>query len=267
MSQELANARRALNKVASDLKQGQGISAATAIRDAARMIGRVPLLKNEHDEFVTLLQSATDYVRYNKDVAKIFPLAVSYEPGKEDDLADLMNQLIEALQETSLEEARARQKEYQAAQLAKAQKELQAGRLEEGRRLLDQLQAEYSDDVELVTEIGETFARAGLYDDAVRHLELAARLDPDSAHVLNRLGIVLRRLKRFDEAEYVYSQAVVMEQDDPNLYFNIGRLYLDMGQWKRVRDAAKKALELAPEFTEAAKMLSYAEKKIAEGDT
>lgn len=267
MSQELANSRRALSKVASDLKQGQGLSAATAIRDAARMVSRVPLLKNEHDEFVILLQSATDHVKYNKDIAKIFPLAIAYVPGKEDDLADLMNQLIEALQETSLEEARARQKEYQAAQLAKAHKELLAGRLEEGRRILDQLQEEYSDDVELVTEIGETFASAGLYDDAVRHLELAARLAPDSAHVLNRLGIVLRRLKRYDEAEYVYSQAVVLEQEDPNLYFNIGRLYFDMGQWKRVRDAARKALELAPEFAEAAKMQTYAERKIAEEGT
>lgn len=264
MSQELSNARRALTKVASDLKQGQGISAATAIRDAARMISRVPLLKNEHDEFVSLLKSATDHMSYNKEIAKIFPLAVSYAPGQEEALADLMNQLIEALQETSLEEARARQKEYQEAQLAKAQKELQGGRFDEGRRILDQLQQEYSDDVELVTEIGETFARAGLYEDAVRHLELAARLDPDSAHVLNRLGIVLRRLKRFDEAEYVYSQAVVMEQSDPNLYFNMGRLYLDMGQWKRVRDAAKKALALAPDFAEAAKMAAYAERKLNE---
>lgn len=264
MPQELAKARRTLSKVVSDLKQGQGISAATAIRDAARMVGRVALLKKEQDEFVSLLQTATEYMKYDKKISRIFPLSISYTPGQEESLADLMNQIIESLQETNLEEAREKHEEYQGAQLLKAQKYLQAGKLEEGRKILVQLQEEYSEDVELVTEIGEIFARAGLYEDAARHLGLAARLTPDSAHVLNRLGIVLRRLERFEEAERIYSRAVALEQTDPNLYFNMGRLYLDMGQWSQVRAAVTKALELEPDFAEAVKMLAYAERKMAE---
>lgn len=264
MSQELTNARRALSRVSTDLKQGQTISAATAIRDVARMFGRVPLLKAEHDEFVEMLTSATQHMHYHKEITKIFPLAITYTPGNEDALADLMNELIETLQETNLAEARQKHKEYQEAQLAKARKELQAKQYDEGRRILDQLQKEYSDDVELVTEIGETFAKAGLLEDAVRHLELAAKLDPDSTHVLNRLGIVLRRLKRFSEAEYVYSQAIVMEQTDPYLFFNMGRVYLDMGDMKRAAEFAKKSLALAPEFSEAEKMMVYAQKKLEE---
>lgn len=262
MSQELTNARRALSKVSTDLKQGQPISAATAIRDAARLFGRVPMMKSEHDEFIELLKSATQYLAYQKEITKIFPLALAYKPGAEEALADLMNQLIEALQENSLEEAMGRQREYIAAQLAKGRKELLAKDFEGGKHTLDQLQQEYSKDVELVTEIGELFAQAGLYDDAVRHLELAAQLAPDSAHVLNRLGIVLRRLKRFEEAEYIYSRAMLLEDSDPNLFFNLGRLYFDQGKWSEVVDCAERALKLAPEFAEAEKMGAYAKKQL-----
>jgi len=264
MAQELTNARRALSKVSTDLKQGQSISAATAVRDAARLFGRVPMMKNEHDEFVELLRSATQYFSYRKEITKIFPLAISYKPGEEDALADLMNQLIEVLQESSLEEAMVRRKEYIDAQLAKGRRELLAKDYENGRRTLDQLEQEYSTDVELVTEIGELFAQAGLYNDAVRHLELAAQLAPDSAHVLNRLGIVLRRLKRFEEAEYAYAKAVTMEHSDPNLFFNFGRLYFDQEKWAEVVDCAKKALKLNPDFSEAEKMGVYAQKKLSE---
>lgn len=263
MAQELAAVRRALSKVASDLKQQQAISAATAIRDAARMIGRVPLLKSEQDEFVSLLQSATDHMKDNEEIGRVSTLVISYTPGREESLADLMNQLIEVLQKASLEEARDKHKDYQNARLVKARKELQAGRLEEARQILHQLRKEYSDDVELVTEIGATFARAAYYEDAAYHLELAVRLAPDSTLVLNQFGVILRRLKRLEEAERIYTQAVALDQSDPNLYFNMGRVYLEMEQWERVRDVIVKALELEPDFVEGAKMLAYTESKLA----
>jgi tetratricopeptide (TPR) repeat protein len=213
----------------------------------------------------TLLKSAADLMRYNGRVAQIFPLAIGYVPGKESDLVELMNQLIEALQQSATEEARQKHKQYQLEQLTKGRKELQAGLLEEGKITLDQLADNYADESVLVTEIGETFMDAGLLDDAMRHLSLAVRLSPDSAHALNRLGIVMRRLKRYDEAEQYFERAVLIETADPNLFFNFARLYFDWSKWDKAVEYAQKALALAPDFVEPAKLIAYIDRKRAEG--
>ena len=105
MSQEMAGVRRALSRVSSDVKQGQYISAATAIRDAARLFTRgVSMIKNEQEEFTTMLHAGCELLRYNKEVTKYFPLAISYTPGQESALMGLMNQLIETLQEATTED-------------------------------------------------------------------------------------------------------------------------------------------------------------------
>lgn len=261
MSQELTKARAGLNKVSSDLKSGQLISAAMAVREGARIFGRVALIKNEQDELVTLLQKACDVMHYSKDIAAVFPLSIEYTPGKEQALIEIMNQMIGVLEEANLEEAIARQKAYQEEQLAKGHSELQRGAVDEARRTLGQLSLDYADEAELLLKIGEEFMHASLFEDASKYLELAVHLAPGDAHALNRLGIARRRLRRFDEAEVVYKRALELEASDPNLLFNVGRLYLDWERWEKAEYYANQALTFAPEFSEAAKMASYAERK------
>ena len=263
MSQEMSGIRRALSRVSSDMKQGQYISAATSIRDAARLFTRgVSMIKNEHEEFVTMLHAGCELLRYSKEVAKYFPLAIAYTPGQEAALVALMSQLIEALQEAATEDTIKKHEERKQAGLVKGRKELADGEHDQARRTFRELTDEYSDDSQLATEVGETFLQAGLYEDASRYLGAAARLTPDSAHVFNRLGIALRKMKRYDKAEQYFLHALSLESDDPNLYFNLGRLYLDWMDWEKTVIFAEKALALNPEFTEAAKLAAYAKRKL-----
>lgn len=265
MSQELASLRRALSRVSSDVKQGQYISAATSIRDAARLFTRgVHMIKNEQEEFMTMLHSGCELLRYNREVAKYFPLSISYTPGQESALVELMNQLIETLQQVSTEDTLKKHEERKKAGLAKGRKELADGEHDEARRTFHELTDEYSNDAQLVTEVGESFMQAGLYEDASNHLGAAARLTPDSAHIFNRLGIALRKMKRYDKAEQYFFHALNLEGDDPNLYFNLGRLYLDWMNWEKTVTFAEKALKLNPSFTEAAKLAAYAKRKLDE---
>lgn len=265
MSQDLTNARRALSKVSTDLKKEQYISAATAVRDAARLFGRVPMMKSEQDEFISMLQAATDLLHYNPGINKLFPLAIKYVPGKEADLGDLMNQLIETLQESSTEEAIKRHKAYQQEQLAKARGEMDRDNFDEARKTLKSLAELYSEDGDLAVEIGDHFMSAGLYEDAVEYLLIAAKLSTSSARVLNRLGIALRKLKRYEESEIYFARALEQDKEDPNLYFNIGRLYLEQGLWDKAALCGKRAVVLDPDFAEAGKLAAYAERKMAEG--
>jgi tetratricopeptide (TPR) repeat protein len=140
---------------------------------------------------------------------------------------------------------------------------LSKGEHDEARHTFRELIDEYSDDARLVTEVGECFMQAGLYEGAAGHLGVAARLTPDSAHVFNRLGITLRKMQRYDKAEDYFMRALELEKNDSNLYFNMGRLYLDLMDWGKTVTFAEKALSLDPNFTEAAKLAAYARRKLA----
>ncbi|MDR2573082.1 MAG: tetratricopeptide repeat protein [Desulfovibrio sp.] len=261
----MSTLRRALSRVSSDIKQGQYISAATAIRESARLFTKgVSMIKNEQDEFETLLYSGCELLRYHKEVTKYFPLSIEYTPGQEGALVGLMNQLIETLQEASTEEALKQHRERKQAGLDKGRKELADGEHDEARRTFRELTGEYSDDGHLAAEVGESFMQVGLYQDAAEHLTVAAQLSPDSAHVFNRLGISLRKMKRYDTAEGYFLQALELEKNDPNLYFNLGRLYFDWMHWEKTVFFAEKALQLNAQFTEAAKLAAYAKRKLAE---
>ena len=261
MSQELIKVRAGLSKVSSDLQQGLLISAASAVREGARTFGRVPMIKNEQDELVALLRSACEHLSYDKEVSKLFPLSIEYASGREAALATTMNQLIEILDQANMEEAVARHKAYQKAQLEKGRSELERGAVDDARRTLGQLGQDYQGEADLLLSIGEEFIQANLFEDAVKYLELAVRIKPGDAHLLNRLGMARRKLGAFEESERVYMAALELEQSDPNLLFNIGRLYLDWERWEQAANYAKRALACAPDFAEAGKMAAYAEKK------
>jgi tetratricopeptide (TPR) repeat protein len=264
MTQELTKVRAGLNRISSDLKQGQFISAATSVREGARTFGRVAMLRSEQDELTSLLRTACNYLGYNKTIASLFPLTIEYAPGQEHALVNTMNQLIEVLEQANMEEAVARHKAYQTAQLEKGHSELQRGAVDDARHTLGQLSQDYRQEEDLLLRSGEEFVHANLFEDAVKYLELAAKLAPENTHILNRLGMARRKLGSYEDSERAYMMALELEKDNPNLLFNLGRLYLDWGRWEQAAHYARLALKCAPDFAEAGKMAAYAEKKYQE---
>ena len=83
-----------------------------------------------------------------------------------------------------------------------------------------------------------------------------------SIQVYNRIGIALRKLGRFEAAERYYRKAIEWKDDDPNIFFNLGRLYVEWKQWRKAVKAAKIVLRLNPDFEPAQKLQAFAEKKL-----
>ena len=58
--------------------------------------------------------------------------------------------------------------------------------------------------------------------------------------------------------------ALSIEKNDPNLYFNLGRLYLDSKRWTECMACAQAALNIEPSFTQASQMIAYCARMLKE---
>ncbi|MEG2172868.1 MAG: tetratricopeptide repeat protein [Desulfovibrionaceae bacterium] len=268
MSAELAKARKHLSLVRTLLKEGKYLPAAQAIQFGIATMLKSQLLKVERDEFEKLIATAVDYFANDDYIRARAAITLTYAPGQERIVYDLIREIADALKEQvveaaqeqlrlSIEKRNCEKKEKFAHGIAT----IEAGDPQAGEAMLSALVESYPDDPELRGSVGEALLRVGLYEPAVDYLTEALDQKPDMLHLYNSIGIALRRLNRFEVAESYYLRASQYLRKDPNLYFNIGRLYVDWKKWDKALKAAAMALKLKPGFMEAQKMYEYAEKQ------
>lgn len=264
MSGELAKARKQLSQIRTLLKDEKYVPAAQALQAGVATMLKSQLLKAERDEFEKLLATAVDYFSNNDYIRKHIAIILTYTPGQERMLYDLVKDIGVDLNEAVVAQAQEQMRMRAAQRDAKyteGSDALDAGKLELGQSLLSELVDEYPEEPELRGSVGERLLRAGLYEPAVKYLTEAIDQKPDMLPLYNSIGIALRRLNRFDLAESYYLRASRYLRLDPNLYFNLGRLYVDWKKWDKAIKAAEMALKLDPNFVEAHKLLDYATEK------
>jgi len=265
MSGELTKARQRLTSINSSLKQGKYMSAAQALNDAIVIMLSAPLMKSERDEFANMLNDAVYSLTNSKELRKVFPLVLEYTPGEEKKLLEQLAEMRKVLQEDVNEGA---QKDLAAlevnrqTELDRGQKHLEQQEFDQAKLVFDKLTSEYAGDAELKAEVAERYQKAGLNEEAVGYLSAAITESPDSLHLYNRIGIVLRKMRDFDSAENYYKKALELTQADEYLFFNLGRLYYDWQRWDKTAEAAQRAVGLNPNFVEAKKLLAFAQKKM-----
>lgn len=270
MSGELAKARKHLTQVRTLLKAGKYLPAAQALQFGVATVIKGQLLKTEREEFEKLIATAVDYFSNDDHIRSHIAIIVSYVPGQERILYDIIKEISTALDSQMVEDAQ--ENIRTAAERATTDKKerylrgveaLEKGDLAAGQSLLASLVKTYPDDPNLRGVVGEALLQVGLYEPAVDYLTEALDQKPDMLPLYNSIAIALRRLNRFEVAESYYLRASKYLRKDPNLYFNIGRLYVDWKKWDKAMKAAAMALKLNPDFVEAQKMLQYVEKKLS----
>lgn len=264
MSSDLTKARQQLNSIRGYLRQGKPQPAVQALHSTILTILKTPLMKAERDEFERLLEDGIYLVTADPQVKQIFPLQVNYVPGKERELLEDLKGLLEAFDCTirdEAEEAMRLMEERKQRMLKEGADMLTRGDSEGAKAKFQLLARENKDDSALLGSIGELLIQAGLYEEAIEYLESALNMNPGLAHLYNQIGMALRKLKRFETAEKYYLKASHYLGRDPNLFFNLGRLYMDWGNWEKALKAADAAVILEPEFLEAQKLASYVRKQ------
>ncbi len=265
MAADISKVRKALSQASISVKQGKAVGAVQAVQDSINLLLSTPLMKSERTEFEQLINSALAAISGDALVRSLFPLQLQHIAGQERELLDNLRELMAALSEHVREEAERalrEREEKKRANFLRGVEEL-ATEQAKGQATFASLAREFPRDAQLFGEMGEALLKAKLYEEAVRYLTEALDQKPDMLPFYNIIGMALRKLEQYEVAETYYLRASQYLRHDPNLYFNIGRLYVDWKKWSKARSAAMAALKLNPDFKEAQKLLQYAESFIA----
>lgn len=135
---------------------------------------------------------------------------------------------------------------------------IKAGRMEEADQAFKFALKVSSKNADLHTAVGEAYLAAG-HDDKAADAFRGSLTITEDINVYNRLGIALRRKKRFKEAIQEYRKALAVAPNDEVLYFNVGKALLDDQQREAAIIAFRKALQIDPEFKECRDILRQLE--------
>lgn len=150
-----------------------------------------------------------------------------------------------------------RQAEQRAARGERhlAQKEFHSAEYEFSRAL--QMEEE---NVRAAFGLGQTYmaqGEEGKARDVFRKLSHNDQVtEPRHKHIFNDFGIQLRKLGMHAEAVRHYHRALALEQNDENLWFNLGRALAEGGQRAQAVRALKRAMGINPELIEARRYLT-----------
>ena len=131
---------------------------------------------------------------------------------------------------------------------------LQTGDQEQAQQYLQEaLQRGYADHSSKKSrlEAADVFLQAGLDHLAEEFINKAIVEQPGNVNLYNRLGIALRRQKKYEEALDCYQKALDLAPQNEKVFYNLGILYFDMEDKEKAVWAFQTALKLKPDFPEA----------------
>ncbi|MEW6262870.1 MAG: tetratricopeptide repeat protein [Thermodesulfobacteriota bacterium] len=209
-----------------------------------------PMLKKEREvlefEFHDLLIKISKHPKFAGTYGP-----VSFRKGEHKMNVDFMKQLIKFAAE-NLEE-----KIKQGLEL------LEASRLDEAHALFLEVLNDPDAELQYFMTVGDAYLQKQRWKEAQEIFALAVAKDPESINVMNRLAISLRKDKKYNEAMEIYRKAIMLSPRDEGLYYNLARLFLDMGNPQSAGQALRKSLAINPKFAPAAKLMVGVQETLA----
>jgi len=108
-------------------------------------------------------------------------------------------------------------------------------------------------DAQALNFIGYTYAEMGInLEEALSYVRKAVEIRPNDGFILDSLGWVYFKLKRYDEAVRFLEEAVALVPDDSTIAEHLGDVYLSRREYKKALTNYRKALEIDPDRKELA---------------
>lgn len=120
------------------------------------------------------------------------------------------------------------------------------GRSAEAQSKLDEAKAKLPKSVPLYKALGDLASQAGRYTEAEAHYRNALQMDPQDISTRFVLGVILRRLSKFDAASEALDKVAEADKDYPGLSLERAVLYESSGQSAKAVELYESALAKAP---------------------
>ena len=97
-------------------------------------------------------------------------------------------------------------------------------------RLYNSLVQDDSENIGLLSEIGNLYIKAGQDKKALAYFKTIIELDPDNEDALNTMGGICRRIKEYDKSIEYLNRALEVGKDRAAIQYNLGFTYKSMGK-------------------------------------
>jgi len=128
---------------------------------------------------------------------------------------------------------------------------LDLGRYQDGIKALKQAIRIEPDLVDAHYNLGVAYDNIGFHQDAIESYKQAIRIKPDFASAHCNLGNAYRELGRYQDAIESYKQAIRIKPDLVEAHYNLGNAYHKLGRWQDAIEAYKQAIRIKPDFPKA----------------
>jgi predicted Zn finger-like uncharacterized protein len=119
------------------------------------------------------------------------------------------------------------------------------GRTDDANAKLAEASKKFPDFPALHRAKGEVALTMGRYDEAKNELE-AALAKEDDLGARFKLGVTMRRMRKFEEASAIFDKVAAVDKDYPGLAIERGLLFAETGQVDRALESYNEALKKAP---------------------
>lgn len=102
---------------------------------------------------------------------------------------------------------------------------------------------------------------SGKYDDALAEFEAALRIEPGSALVHNKMGVIYAERRDLARAEHEFRKAIECDDKHAPAYSNLGNIFLERGELDRAIAAYEEAIALDPHHAPAYHNLAIAHRR------
>src|SRR5262249_40394054 len=94
--------------------------------------------------------------------------------------------------------------------------------------------------------LGLQYYREKKYDEALKELALAVKLQPGNATTANNMGFTLYKPSRYEGSIYWFKKAINLDEHRAVAYLNLGDAYLKLGKAKEAVQNYDKYVQLSP---------------------
>ena len=105
-------------------------------------------------------------------------------------------------------------------------------------------------------EIADAYYKSGHTKEAMEIYQTFLDKNSNDVIALNKMGIALRKKKKYEEAIHHYERALMIDDEDEVLLFNLGVACYECGRRNDAERYFSQALKVNPEFAEAKGMLA-----------